>query len=664
MAVAAAPNTAPVYEFRCLYSHDLRKKKKLWHDGSLRYHTFNKRVMLYDESKNYIGDSHWRDAQELQEGTELKLDKGVLVDVGDRIGETQTDLAPLLEKRRLENDSSPLRPPLRPIASPAISRTGPGNPRTRPKSLSDVLGNPQGPIGRARFPTQSPYHQLHLPLGQRPYGEEPPAKKPRIGLDKENGEIVHRVEDRLEANAVAPAGRPTTSRTSALHKERKAAHARQVIDISSEYEPIRETSSQSRAAPSRKQKSPQTSKVRDDHRQPPTTSLGAPGERRKTASAVRNKLTSLKLATSKPLFASIGTPCHNPSNRSLSSTNSSKSKLRLAVHKPRKKLLYKVPLPSSKVLEPQLQTRTPRSEGRKTANQGKKSFGSIGRVRPSAGAFSELQSNGEGRDVLVGEKSSSRQLHGKKQDIDRDLAELFAESSSPLFMPESSARAATGVPVPQSLDGILSMPLGAESGSPLTPSPNRTTTPHELEDLTTHGTKASVANHALKPAPPSKVTLLDKGFMASPPKLNAAPPKPQQLPPRPRSSRRVVSENNSPKYAHNQGSAASLVRESHHADTVKESESPGQRPFKIPGKLAKLLSNTAGKSRVRQVPTTRPADDERLDDRGPWSKAEAYLLFDWFPPGRDKLAVDHVEQISAKVTVVKRGLLFDQVDAL
>src|SRR5436190_18352456 len=109
-AIATAPNTAPVYEFQCLYSHDLRKKKKLWHDGSLRYHTFNKRVMLYDESKNYIGDSHWRDAEELQEGTQLKLDKGVLVDVGDRIGETQTDLALLLEKRRPVNGSSPQRP--------------------------------------------------------------------------------------------------------------------------------------------------------------------------------------------------------------------------------------------------------------------------------------------------------------------------------------------------------------------------------------------------------------------------------------------------------------------------------------------------------------------------------------------------------------------------
>src|SRR5438874_12468395 len=102
LTTTPSQHTAPVYEFRCLYSHDLRKKRKLWHDGSLRYHTFNKRVMVYDDSKNYIGDSHWREAKELQDGTELGLDKGVLVTVGERIGETETDLAPLLEKRLLE----------------------------------------------------------------------------------------------------------------------------------------------------------------------------------------------------------------------------------------------------------------------------------------------------------------------------------------------------------------------------------------------------------------------------------------------------------------------------------------------------------------------------------------------------------------------------------
>src|SRR5437016_9174526 len=100
-------------------------------------------------------------------------------------------------------------------------------------------------------------HRLCHPPRQRPCGDEPHPKKPRIGSDKENGairgDIFHNVERQFEANAIAPAGRPATGQTSALRKERNTAPARQVIDISSEDEPIPQTSSLSRAAPSMKQ---------------------------------------------------------------------------------------------------------------------------------------------------------------------------------------------------------------------------------------------------------------------------------------------------------------------------------------------------------------------------------------------------------------------------
>jgi len=41
-------NTAPVLEFQCLFTFDLRRKQKRWQDGFLRFHTFNKRIMVYD----------------------------------------------------------------------------------------------------------------------------------------------------------------------------------------------------------------------------------------------------------------------------------------------------------------------------------------------------------------------------------------------------------------------------------------------------------------------------------------------------------------------------------------------------------------------------------------------------------------------------------------
>jgi hypothetical protein len=93
---------------------------------------------------------------------------------------------------------------------------------------------------------------------------------------------------------------------------------------------------------------------------------------------------------------------------------------------------------------------------------------------------------------------------------------------------------------------------------------------------------------------------------------------------------------------------ASLVQEGHTVSTVEESELLGQQPFKSPAKLTKSHSDIVGKSRLRQLPAARPADDETSDDKGPWSKAEAYLLFDWFPPGRNKLALGNVEEIPAQ----------------
>ncbi|KAH6625915.1 hypothetical protein C7974DRAFT_456311 [Boeremia exigua] len=94
-----ASQTAPVAEFRCLYTADVRKKQKKWQDGFLKFHAFNSRVMVYDHARNFLGDTYYKDRDALAEGDELTLDKGVLVEVADALGVTQTDLAPLFERR-------------------------------------------------------------------------------------------------------------------------------------------------------------------------------------------------------------------------------------------------------------------------------------------------------------------------------------------------------------------------------------------------------------------------------------------------------------------------------------------------------------------------------------------------------------------------------------
>ncbi|KAL8838785.1 MAG: hypothetical protein Q9176_004858 [Flavoplaca citrina] len=171
LTVPSTQNTAPVLSYNCLYTHDLRRKAKRWQDGFLKYHTFNKRIMVYDVPRNFIGDTHWREPQPIQDGDELELEKGVLIQVGEevKVERTETDLTELLEKRKPKPTSDGLRLPL-PTAvptatTPQLNHVAHASPETsvsaqmsqlRPKSLNALLGRPKGPVGRATLPAKSP----------------------------------------------------------------------------------------------------------------------------------------------------------------------------------------------------------------------------------------------------------------------------------------------------------------------------------------------------------------------------------------------------------------------------------------------------------------------------------------------------------------------------
>ena len=125
----------------------------------MRFHTFNKRIMIYDVPRNFIGDTHWRDDEAVQDGDELQLEKGVLVQVGEAIGCIEQDLTALFEKKRQKQagspgkTTSPPRPTLRATGRSTVEPLS----QLRPKSLNALLGTPRGPHGRALLSTKSPY---------------------------------------------------------------------------------------------------------------------------------------------------------------------------------------------------------------------------------------------------------------------------------------------------------------------------------------------------------------------------------------------------------------------------------------------------------------------------------------------------------------------------
>ena len=136
--------------------------------------------MVYDESRNYIGDMHWREEDILQDGDEFQLDRGVLIQVGEATGSMEQDLTALLEKRKKAPEITTCeeishQPVAIPVASPAVTVPS----QIRPKPLAAVLGPRRGRTGRAALPTKSP-HELRLENENSTWNQDRPPKRQRI----------------------------------------------------------------------------------------------------------------------------------------------------------------------------------------------------------------------------------------------------------------------------------------------------------------------------------------------------------------------------------------------------------------------------------------------------------------------------------------------------
>jgi Protein of unknown function (DUF2439) len=194
-------STASVLEFSCLYTRDITRKRKRWQDGILNFHTFNRRVMVYDSTRNFVGDLHWRPMTSSKAGVEdfvdegeIKLQNGMLVEIGERKGVTETDLRPLLtrkEKGDLGSEGNDRSSPIsarfatgtgRSIsemrssvenARAALNRVSVARPKHR--SLNSILkGNGSRPTV-----TDSPFEQRKRMSDEQDAEPKRPAKKPR-----------------------------------------------------------------------------------------------------------------------------------------------------------------------------------------------------------------------------------------------------------------------------------------------------------------------------------------------------------------------------------------------------------------------------------------------------------------------------------------------------
>ena len=290
LSIPPTQNTASVIRFRCLYTYDLRRKAKRWQDGFLRYHTFNKRVMVFDDQGNFIGDLHWRQREMIQDGDELELDKGVLIQVGESMEKTETNLSPLFERKRPSHQPS--------SSQPRNSQGRSSTPSSQSsRSLNDLLGIKRTPIERLR----SPYEQRYPP---------PPQPQPR---PVQNSEIS------------IPAKRQRNT-------EEKVSAKRSAVESSVN--------------------KPTTTKPRAPAPVPAPAKKPAPELSRPPAEPSRSTSTPLATAskdTSKPSQKPHSFSENAQSLQSSESSNSTLSEprntLQMSMGKPRKKLMYRALLP-------------------------------------------------------------------------------------------------------------------------------------------------------------------------------------------------------------------------------------------------------------------------------------------------------------------------------
>ncbi|KAI1472306.1 uncharacterized protein F4812DRAFT_408346 [Daldinia caldariorum] len=173
-------STAPVLDYVCLFTRDLRRKQKRWQDGRLKYHTFNKRIMVYDDRGNFVGDTHWHEDYDFDEGEEVELERGgTIVQVAECTGSRDQDLSELIDKRareRAERQSAALARRL-----PAVEASTPNvatpHFQLRHKPLHNLIGTPTGHHGRAVVPTESPYEERQKQAAPAQDGDTRPAKR-------------------------------------------------------------------------------------------------------------------------------------------------------------------------------------------------------------------------------------------------------------------------------------------------------------------------------------------------------------------------------------------------------------------------------------------------------------------------------------------------------
>lgn len=592
LTLAPTQNTAPVHEFQCLYTRDLHKKAKKWHDGSLRFHTFNSRVMVYDDSKNFIGDLHYRDTEPFGEGVEIQLDRGVKVEVGEPLGQTETDISTILDRPRSEK---PVQP----------AKLLPAHTSQRPKSLLEVLGPSQRRNARSKLFSQSPFDQRQS-LNLHDVTDRP-SKRPRLSFEHDNhkqNEIGATTSSRsTEIPRLVRPALATSSKQQSRHLPRSPPPAssisfEEVVDILSDQD-----------VPSRPLAQSRPNHVR--------LNLALP-----TTAPSQETATKPKLHPAKPAVSKQKTHLKKPQERPQPDASRASilpqppdsrfARLLLRQPQPRQKLTY-------------LLTR----RGPSTSTTSPK---------PSKGSIHSPIHIGDTNSQSVGVSVDSASQIDLFQDSEEEICKSShvpagndAGCSSPLFVPQEQGKPRSPSPVLFQAPDISSPSIGETQNSPR--HDDTTTTDPTIQDPQINSTETSgpiVAGFEMSQSQPDKDDTATVLSQLDPIPFPYAHSTKGTL-------RRAFSASNAfEDEISGQDLGDDLVERSPLAvlENLSSRRSPVKR--KSPAKLSRCASDTTTTKSHTEDSVEQRSESSPKGEIGPWTAEESFILFDWWPSELEK----------------------------
>lgn len=100
------PSHADIHEFSVLFTRSVKKKQKDWHDGYLKWHTFNFRAILYDDQRKQVANEFFP-RRTIRSDSELEF-SSALVQIGEQTEILQANLEQIYRSNARIHDVSPV----------------------------------------------------------------------------------------------------------------------------------------------------------------------------------------------------------------------------------------------------------------------------------------------------------------------------------------------------------------------------------------------------------------------------------------------------------------------------------------------------------------------------------------------------------------------------